>query len=244
MMPMECGIEPKAKLHVRPVIYASCFDEEDEALIHYGVPGQKWGVITKEYEPVAIDHRRTGNNPNGISGRIKQRINDRRNEARAKDEKFRAEIKANYQKQREQRQKIAKYGAIGVAALAGLLIAYGTYKYVHVNKMKAYSGLLNRFMRQNPQMNLNDAAGRAMFKSGVEKAAANSRSLKDAVATNRYLKRTGLQIGKSEARRMYSARHLINRLNNMKTTGGKYGAVIDRYRRNRLQAKIFDKIYF
>ena len=30
---------------------------EDQYLMHYGVPGMQWGVITKEYKPVAFDKR-------------------------------------------------------------------------------------------------------------------------------------------------------------------------------------------
>lgn len=32
-------------------------DQDNEYLEHYGVPGQKWGVITKEYQKVGYDHR-------------------------------------------------------------------------------------------------------------------------------------------------------------------------------------------
>lgn len=31
---------------------------EDQYLMHYGVPGMHWGVITKEYQPVAFDKRK------------------------------------------------------------------------------------------------------------------------------------------------------------------------------------------
>ena len=33
-------------------------DRDNSYLQHYGVPGQKWGVITKEYQPVAFDKRK------------------------------------------------------------------------------------------------------------------------------------------------------------------------------------------
>lgn len=33
-------------------------DRDNQYLMHYGVPGQKWGVITKEYQPVAFDKRK------------------------------------------------------------------------------------------------------------------------------------------------------------------------------------------
>ena len=32
-------------------------DQDNQYLEHYGVPGQKWGVITKEYQKVGYDHR-------------------------------------------------------------------------------------------------------------------------------------------------------------------------------------------
>lgn len=32
---------------------------DNQYLMHHGVPGMKWGVITKEYQPVGYDHRRT-----------------------------------------------------------------------------------------------------------------------------------------------------------------------------------------
>ncbi len=32
-------------------------DQDNKYLQHYGVPGQKWGVITKEYQKVGYDHR-------------------------------------------------------------------------------------------------------------------------------------------------------------------------------------------
>ena len=33
-------------------------DRDNSYLQHYGVPGQKWGVITKEYQPVTFDRRK------------------------------------------------------------------------------------------------------------------------------------------------------------------------------------------
>lgn len=243
MMPTECGIKATAVVHIKPTI-KNPYLKETDPIVHYGVKGQHWGVITKEYEPVAVDHRRTGNNGYQKQGLISRSIGGMRNKIRAREEKEIAAFKAERAKGRAIRQKALKYGGYAGAALIGILIAYGSYKYVHMNKAKAYSGLLSRFLEMNPAAKTNTPAGRMLLKSGVEKARMNSRHLSDAISTNQYLKSRGLNVGKSQAKRIYSARGLIKRMANMKSGTGKYSKAVQQYRRNRLQSKIFDKIYF
>lgn len=106
---------------------------KNDYLQHYGIKGQKWGVITKEYEPVAVDHRKTR------SGGPLARIRNRARERAARDD---AEVSA-YRKLRQERLKkmndaTKKTGTVlGVSLLAGAFI----YGYRH-NVLK---GLMNRF---------------------------------------------------------------------------------------------------
>ena len=51
-------------------------DRDNQFLIHYGVPGQKWGVVTKEYEPVAFDKRKQKH----AQASVKQRANNTQNQ--------------------------------------------------------------------------------------------------------------------------------------------------------------------
>lgn len=106
---------------------------KNDYLQHYGIKGQKWGVITKEYEPVAVDHRKTRSG--GPLARIRNRVRERM----ARDD---AEVAADRKLRQERLKKInertKKAGtALGVSLLAGAFI----YGYRH-NVLK---GLMNRF---------------------------------------------------------------------------------------------------
>lgn len=101
--------------------------EDQNYLEHHGVKGQKWGVITKDYEPVSIDRRKT-------------RFWNPVAKARAANAQRAARDAADLQQKREERQawlekrdkRIATAGKIiGVSSL--LLTMYGGYK---LNKMK------------------------------------------------------------------------------------------------------------
>ena len=63
MTPTQYGNPAGAGSRVRRMdkedVYLIHINNESNYLAHYGVKGQKWGVTTKEYEPVAIDHRKT-----------------------------------------------------------------------------------------------------------------------------------------------------------------------------------------
>ena len=190
-------------------------------LAHYGVKGQKWGVMTKEYEPVAVDHRRlrtaqkpvysTSTRPQvGYNATTKQQREQRRREREGyyTTENGRTVWRQNGKtySPSEQRQRIVKRALIGAGIAAGLLAVYGAIRVSHIRKAKAYSGILNRFISQNPTATQNTDAGRKLLKRGMQLAKKNSAKAKDIQATNSYLNKNGLNLSNREALKMYRGR--------------------------------------
>lgn len=98
-------------------------DDPPNTLIHYGVKGQKWGVITKEYEPVAVDHRKIGNQTS-----IVQKVRGKANARREYLQAYRQQVIADRQARREKRQKTMKITAGVLAAGTLAIAAYKGYK--------------------------------------------------------------------------------------------------------------------
>ena len=207
--------------------------EKSDVLIHYGVKGQKWGVITKEYEPVAIDHRTSGHN--GFTANIRNRINARKEETRQsvqKDKLIRA----------QKRERYNKAIKIGVAA-AGLLAAYGAYRYVKVTKAKAYVGMLDRFMQRNPTASITNEAGNIRMQRAFNVAKENSRTLADARRTNVYLKRTGSTITGRQALQARKTARYMNKMLKYNMESNRFKQAVNVFRKRRVANKILHKVY-
>lgn len=213
----------------------------NDSLKHYGVQGMHWGEITKEYEPVAFDKRKLKKasavgSTSGARRSIGSRLQQERKKARQQEldeiREAREAMKAN----RERRDHMAKMLVYGGVALAGLLSAYGIYRYTHVAKAKAYTGIMNRFLKQNPGAL---GTGRA-----AQLAAANSKSVAQAHAVNRYLSRKGLGMSGKRVMSVYSAKNLIAKLEKIPKGKTKLGKAIFNKMRNRTRDRIFDKLYF
>lgn len=212
---------------------------DNHALQHYGVPGQKWGVITKEYEPVAVDKRKI-KKATSVNPPVKMRRTVG-NSLSAKWEKEKAELQKDRQTMRrniDNRDKMARNWAYAGIAVAGLLAAYGMYRYTHVTKAKAYSGLLERFMSQNPDANLRSEGGRQLLQKGIHYAEANSKKFSAAKATNAYLKKRGLLMKAKDANRIYKARHLIKKCSVYTGGGSKFKQAVYRARKSRLTKRL------
>ena len=72
----------------------------EEVLVHHGVKGQRWGVITKAYVPKGTHSAKTDQNKNGskIQQRVQARLAKRRNAKLAKRQaKLPKKLKANKQ---------------------------------------------------------------------------------------------------------------------------------------------------
>lgn len=229
----------KAVVHTRKCV-------PKDVLMHYGVPGQKWGVITKEYEPVAVDHRkmrtsnvvRTSTTPRSV-GSSMSRKQVREQQRRERQGYYTKENGRTVWRQNgksyspsEQRQKIVKRALIGTGIVAGLLITYGAVKYGQIRKAKAYSGILQRFLKQNPAANLNTPEGKKLYRRGLELAKANSKG-RDAIKnTNKYLRRRGLSVNSNDAMQTYRARKSLEKTLTSQERRNKALALI---RRNRLR---------
>ena len=212
--------------------------EPKDFLSHHGVEGMHWGEITKEYEPVAFDKRKLKKSENGAfpSSRIRTAIRERAAKQRQKEAEDWRQTRKEMLAAREKRDKIAKGLVYGGAILAGLLAVYGAYKLVRIPKSKAYAGIFNRFMTQNPG---SDPLGRAS-----QLAKANSNTFGQARMANRYLKSRGLAVGGRRASRIYGAKRLIEKVKNLPQGKTKAGKALLEKMRNRLQARAFDRLYF
>ena len=72
----------------------------EEVLVHHGVKGQRWGVITKAYVPKGTHSAKTDQNKKGskIQQRVQARLAKRRNAKLAKRQaKLPKKLKANKQ---------------------------------------------------------------------------------------------------------------------------------------------------
>ena len=230
------------------------FDKSQSVLMHYGVPGQKWGVITKEYEPVAVDHRRTNTisknvvynaRPKATYNVRPRQIQKREREGYYTKENGRTVWRQNgksYSPAAE-RQKIVERALIGVGAVAGLLAIYGAIKYRRIQKAKAFSGILNRFISKNPGASLNTEAGRNLYKRGLALAKENSRNHSAVKATNAYLKRKGLNLGTGKALSMYNGRKNLTRIVSGQETKNRLTKLIRKYRNKHAMGKLLKGVY-
>lgn len=138
-------IRMRASNHIeRTSTLKNASNGQSDFLMHYGVKGQKWGVITKEYEPVAVDHRRM-RRASPIA-RVRSKISERTakddTEVQQSGEDWRNRIESVRKKQ----INIGK--AVGAGSLA--LMFWGGYKlnkihgeqFIHGNK--ALQNLLGR----------------------------------------------------------------------------------------------------
>ena len=229
----------KAVVHTRKCV-------PKDVLMHYGVPGQKWGVITKEYEPVAVDHRkmrtsnvvRTSTTPRSAGSSL-SRQQVREQKRRERQGYYTKENGKTVWRQNgksyspsEQRQKIVKRALIGTGIVAGLLITYGAVKYRQVQKAKAYSGILERFMHQNPAANLQTPEGRKLYQRGLALAKENSKNRVMVKNTNRYLKSRGLSLDRKSAMQTYRARKSLGTMASYK---GSRNRALELIRRNRFR---------
>lgn len=212
-----------------PSYKAVIITKKSNHLAHYGVPGQKWGVITKEYEPVAVDHRklrgsatsqvRTHTYPRSVGSSV----------SRKQEQKMRKLEREGYYKKdangrtvwhqngkeyspSEKRQKIVKRALIAAGVTAAVLATYGAIKYHQVQRNKAYAGILNRFMNQNPDANIGTDSGRALLQKGLNLADTNSSSRAQIKITNRYLKSKGLSVNRKQAAEIYKQGKNANKL--------------------------------
>lgn len=208
----------KAVVHTRKCV-------PKDVLMHYGVPGQKWGVITKEYEPVAVDHRkmrtsnvvRTSTTPRSV-GSSMSRKQVREQQRRERQGYYTKENGRTVWRQNgksyspsEQRQKIVKRALIGAGIVAGLLVTYGAVKYHQVQKAKAYSGILQRFLKQNPAAKLDTPEGRKLYQRGLQLATKNSAGTEAIKSTNRYLRNHGLNLSGRNAMKTYRTRKSLEK---------------------------------
>ena len=118
-------------------------------LMHYGVSGQKWGVITKEYVP-------TGRPPGPKKGlfhpvqSVRSRVRRMNEQSLAEERAEREAFQKGRAEVRERRQKIMRGVAYGGVALSGLLFAYGSFKYARaLRAANRYSGSLRKLLARN-----------------------------------------------------------------------------------------------
>lgn len=241
----------KAVIHTRKCV-------TKDVLMHYGVPGQKWGVITKEYEPVAVDHRRTSiskpqartirtYNPSGsnLSRRQVRELSRREREGYYTKENGRTVWRQNGKSYSptEQRQKIVKRALIGAGAVAGLLIAYGAIRYHKIQKAKAYSGILNRFLHKNPNASLTTEAGKKLYRRGLDLANANIKRGSDIKNVNHYLKNRGLALSNRKALKIYKARKGLERMTVDSQTKNKVAQLIRKRRNAKTVRRVLEGVY-
>ena len=108
--------------------------KDQNFLAHHGVKGQKWGVITKEYEPVAVDRRKT----RGFSpiAKVKARFAESRAREQAERQQERENWNAIFQRSEKRRKIIGT--ALGVGTLA--LSLYAGYKLRNVSLSSVLKG--------------------------------------------------------------------------------------------------------
>lgn len=213
------------ELPYKAVVHTKKCAIQNDALAHYGVPGQKWGVITKEYEPVAVDHRKMRTSNVVRTSTTTRSVGSSMSRKQVREQQ-RRERQGYYTKENgrtvwrkngktyspsEQRQKIVKRALIGTGIVAGLLITYGAVKYGQIRKAKAYSGILQRFLKQNPAANLKTPEGKNLYRRGLELAKANSKGRAAIKNANQYLKRRGLSPTRSNAMQTYRARKSLEK---------------------------------
>lgn len=230
------------------------FDKSQSVLMHYGVPGQKWGVITKEYEPVAVDHRRTNTvsknvvynaRPKATYNVRPRQIQKREREGYYTKENGRTVWRQNGKSYSpaEQRQKIVRRALIGVGAVAGLLAVYGALKYRQVQKAKAFSGVLDRFLSQNPGATMKTESGRNLFKRGLELAKESSKNRSAVKTTNAYLKRKNLSLSGKKAISIYKTRKDLTRMASSQETKNRLTKLIRKYRNKHTMGKLLKGVY-
>lgn len=207
----------------------------DSFLMHYGVKGQKWGVITKEYEPVAVDHRKNrGFNPIGT---IRSRIAERNARERAELQKIHEDRMARIEA-RKKRMQIAGT-VLGVGILAASL--YAGYRLNVVKRNRAYAGILSRFLKKNPFSAGNVSQILSRGHDLAKDHIGDEGQIRRAISN---LKKSGEYIRGRRADRIYRAGRFIERSNKIKIRGPAFLRKLNAYRQARLRSRAFDRIYF
>ena len=232
--PGQCvRIQTRSEQHCDVHCAAVSFVHKNDSLMHYGVSGQKWGVITKEYEPVAVDHRKT-------RGFVANRVAKYRQQV-ARDEAEVRQINEIRRQKTEQHRRTRQKIAWAAAAAISLFVIYKGYRYAKIKNARAYSGVLVNYLKKTPGANLTTPEGKALYKRGMELAKANARIVDNSEGVARYLERTGQAIPKKEALRYYKLRRATGKYLNAKTGGtGAIGA-LQNQRSQKLYSKLLKK---
>ena len=129
--------------------YMASGEKSGQALCHHGIQGQKWGVITKEYQPVAVDHRKTGNS-SVVRPKVRINLRNRLARERAERQKEYRETLEIHQAQREKRRKAIRIGgtALGIGVLG--LAAYKGLKVSGIKPSQTYHNALNSLTALKP----------------------------------------------------------------------------------------------
>jgi len=192
-----------------------CLNENEKCnewpsyLAHYGVKGQKWGVITKEYEPVAIDRRKTKNQTNIIQ---KARIGIARQREIGQAEQ--QQIVRERQARREKRKRILRTAGT-VLGLGGLALAlYKGYKMSDIHLKESGRKALDSLIQLKPTKNRRRKAFSSGFMALDAKERSNSMGLKK---VGEYFSKAGSILTMSYYRRkIKNARKYIDKLKSFK----------------------------
>lgn len=137
--------------------------EDQNFLAHHGVKGQKWGVITKEYEPVAVDHRKIKRfSP---IAKARARMTSERAKAEAERQQERENWNAIFEKKRRNKKAIASVMGVGVMALS----LYGGYKLNKIHGRQLINGkaALKNLLPMKPSVSSFKNAAKTLGKEGI-----------------------------------------------------------------------------
>lgn len=203
MMPTQYGNPAGAGSRVRRMdredSYLVHIQGQSDWLMHYGVKGQKWGVITKEYEPVAVDHRKL-RTLNPIS---KIRAHYQKKDAvQAEKDQIEREQRQAWIEKRNKRFEIAGYAIAGTALVLSL---YGGYKLSRIKPAgkKVLKSLLNAKFSKDERRTagrdafmLMDAKQRGSGMNRVKEVLGHAGSIATGQRYRRYLKRARGMVAK------------------------------------------------
>lgn len=208
-------------------------DSKPDYLMHHGIIGQRWGVITKEYEPVAVDHRKSRGLFSKQRAKIRRQIRKDNLEVQKLNEERRRKT--------ENRKKIVKTASTALAIAGAAALIYAGYRHMRLNRAKAYAGVLNNFLTKNPGASFYTSEGKKIIRRGAELAKSNSSDLGSAKLTNQFLKRQGHFSGmlhnrkarslyNKQALKLYRSRRLIERAAKKKVSARKLAKATERIR--------------
>ena len=180
-------------------------------LMHYGVKGLKWGVITKEYEPVAVDHRKTGSS-GGFFTRARARVQTRLAKERAGRQREYRETIENLQAKREKKENAVRFGGkmLGLGVLG--IALYKGYKVSGIKPSKTFHNALKSLTAIKPTK----ARLGKLFSQGFTLATAREQNRNTGLArVLATFKRSGSILSLSHYRqKIKNARRYIDRLKN------------------------------